>query len=241
MKALNTDNVITYLIEHQNETKAGFDSQIIGQMEAKVLGVYGDVLKKYAKELIKTNQEEEIIKLINDLPVNLYHEIDLLKGLLIDFVKISLDKRIILWDNYADEIINWATCDQTVCNSKIKKNEEEELWNFILTLINHSEKPFKVRFGIIFLMKYFLKEPYLDKIFNELKELTYGSYYIDMGVAWLLATSLINNYEKTSLFILECNNLNNFVYQKSWQKALESHRISDDKKVMIREYKKLRG
>ena len=38
-------------------------------------------------------------------------------------------------------------------------------------------------------MCYFLDEEYLSQVFLVLKKVHFGAYYVDMGVAWCLATA----------------------------------------------------
>ena len=60
-----------------------------------------------------------------------------------------------------------------------------------------------------------------------------------MGVAWAIATAFAKQREKTFDYIKEGNNtLDDFTYNKAIQKMLESFRVSDTDKAMLRKMKR---
>ena len=61
-------------------------------------------------------------------------------------------------------------------------------------------------------------------------------YYINMMIAWYFATALAKQYEKTVKY-LENKNLDPWVHNKSIQKAVESRRISESKKMYLKTLK----
>ena len=60
-----------------------------------------------------------------------------------------------------------------------------------------------------------------------------------MGVAWYYSVALIRNFRDTLKAIIKIRNKSEFVYQKSLQKAIESYRITDEQKVILRNLKKV--
>ena len=61
-------------------------------------------------------------------------------------------------------------------------------------------------------------------------------YYVNMAIAWYFSYALIRQYDKT-INIFEMYKLDKWVHNKSIQKAIESFRISDDKKIYLRSLK----
>ena len=57
-----------------------------------------------------------------------------------------------------------------------------------------------------------------------------------MMIAWYFATALAKQYEKTVKY-LEIKNLDPWVHNKSIQKAVESRRISESKKMYLKTLK----
>ncbi|MPN03683.1 hypothetical protein SDC9_150915 [bioreactor metagenome] len=58
-----------------------------------------------------------------------------------------------------------------------------------------------------------------------------------MAVAWAVSYAYIDFPEKTLAF-LKNNNLDNFTYNKSLQKIIESNRVSKEDKDLMRSMKK---
>ena len=59
-----------------------------------------------------------------------------------------------------------------------------------------------------------------------------------MGVAWCLAEIGTKYYDKLVTFLKEENNLDNFTYNKTLQKMIESYRISEEVKDLLRKMKR---
>lgn len=54
-------------------------------------------------------------------------------------------------------------------------------------------------------------------------------YYVNMMIAWYFATAIAKQYDKAKVFIEE-KRLDPWVHDKTIQKAVESFRITDEKK-----------
>ena len=50
-----------------------------------------------------------------------------------------------------------------------------------------SNREFEVRFGVISMMDYFLKDLYIDRVLKIYEEIGQKEYYVRMGIAWSLA------------------------------------------------------
>ena len=83
---------------------------------------------------------------------------------------------------------------------------------------------------------------YLDEDFNEeylewAAQIQSDEYYVNMMVAWYLATALAKQWNATIPY-LEKRKLPDWVHRKTIQKAVESYRITTEQKVYL---KSLRG
>ena len=58
-------------------------------------------------------------------------------------------------------------------------------------------------------------------------------YYINMMIAWYFATALAKQYDKILPYLTE-QKLSLWVHNKTIQKAVESYRISNDKKLFLK-------
>ena len=92
---------------------------------------------------------------------------------------------------------------------------------------------YAVRFGIVTLLDYFIKEEYLDEILRITLPLETEEYYINMAIAWLYSVMLVKYYDFT-IKIFETRLIKNvLVHNKAIQKARESLRVSDERKKYL--------
>ena len=60
-----------------------------------------------------------------------------------------------------------------------------------------------------------------------------GEYYVNMMIAWYFATALAKQYDAAISF-LENRRLDTWVHNKTIQKAVESYRVTDERKSYLR-------
>ena len=60
---------------------------------------------------------------------------------------------------------------------------------------------FEIRFGVVMLMSYFLVPEYVGKVFEAIGKVRKGDYYVDMAVAWCLATARTKFDAQTQAFV----------------------------------------
>ena len=87
------------------------------------------------------------------------------------------------------------------------------------------------------LLDYYVKEEYLDKIFKIIDNITNEEYYVEMGIAWLVAEMYIK-FPKQTMNYLKNNKLNKFTFNKSIQKTRESYRVSKEEKEILNKMKR---
>lgn len=198
-----------------------------------IIGVRVPVLRNYAKELVKKYSLEELWNQIDDE----YYEEIMLKGMIIGLSKKeNIDVVFNYIKQFVPKINNWAVCDVFCAGLKITKKYKEEMWNFIQTYIK-SEKEFEIRFAIVMILDYYIEEEYLKKDFEIFDSITNKDYYVQMAIAWAVSICLIKHYDKTVQYLRNCK-LDKFTFNKSLQKAIESYRISNDKKEILKIMKK---
>lgn len=128
-----------------------------------IIGIRVPVLRKYAKDLLKQYDFEELIKNID----NQYYEEILLQGMLIGLSKQDIKTTKEYIKQFVPKIDNWAVCDVFCAGLKITKKHKEEMYEFLQQYIK-SDKEFEIRFGIVMLLDYYIEEQYLDKLFKYL-------------------------------------------------------------------------
>lgn len=197
-----------------------------------IVGVRTPVLRNYAKELNRKYSLNELLKEIDD---TLYEEI-MLQGMLIGLSK-NIEEVLKYTKTFIPKIDNWAICDVFCAGLKITKKYKKEMWNFIQKYLN-SDKEFEIRFGIVIILDYYIDEEHLDKNFEIFQKIKNDNYYVKMAIAWAISICLIKYYDRTIKY-LEKAKLDNWTYNKSLQKAIESYRISDEQKEYLRKMKKI--
>lgn len=198
-----------------------------------IIGVRVPILRNYAKEIFNKYNWKQIIEEIDDE----YYEEIMLKGMLIGLAK-KEDINIILKyvENYVPKIDNWAICDVFCAGLKITNKYKKEMWNFIQKYLK-SNKEFEIRFAVVMILDYFIEPKYLQSNFEIFNNIKNEGYYAKMAVAWAISICLIKFYDETIKY-LEKSKLDNWAYNKAIQKAIESYRISDEKKELLRSMKR---
>lgn len=214
-----------------------FNSKICLDTKKEMMGIRIPELRTLAKSILKNTSLEEIFgegKLIYQFNDNSYEEV-LLEGFLISYAKMDLESKIPHIERYIPKIDSWSITDTFIL--KLKKSELENYWKFILKYVK-SEKEFEIRFAIISMLKYYLIDEYIDKVMEILDKVNHEGYYVKMAVAWTLAEIGIKYNDKLFNYLEQKNNLDNFTYNKAIQKMLESYRISDEQKKILRTMKR---
>ena len=93
------------------------------------------------------------------------------------------------------------------------------------------------RLCFVLLLDYYIEEEYLPLIFELCDTYNTSDYYVEMSVAWLISICYIKYKEQTGKY-LNNNKLNNFTYNKTIQKIIESKRISNEEKDILRKMKR---
>ena len=193
-----------------------------------VIGVRTPELRKYAKQLIKS---EDIEEFLTHLPHQYFDENQLHAFILSEMKDYSecVDKV----DRFLPFLDNWATCDQM--SPKVFKKHRQKLLKEIKRWIR-SEETYTIRFGIGMLMEHFLDEDF-DPAYPEMvAKIRSDEYYVNMMVAWYFATALAKQY-KTVISYIEDQRLDVWTHNKAIQKSVESNRITPEQKVYLKSLK----
>lgn len=196
-----------------------------------ILGVRIPELRKYSKELAKANFREYL-----DNAWMEYYEERVIYGLVIGYSKMDIEEKFKYLDVFVPNINSWAVCDVCCSNIKVKKEELEKLWEYILKYIN-SENEFEVRFSVIMMLDNFINDEYIAKVLDILENINNSKYYVKMAIAWTICDAFIKQKEKTLNFLNETK-LDNWTYNKAIQKMCESFRVTNEEKEMLKNMKR---
>lgn len=227
-KSIN-EEIRSKLFNLSEDEYRNFHSKLCPNTE-NILGVRLPLLRNIAKDLAKNNWEAYL-----NNPYNEYYEEIMIEGLTIGYIKTDINTRLKYIKRFIPKIDNWAICDSFCNNLKFTKKNLNEVWEFISTYLS-SNKEFELRFAIVMMLHYYINEEYIDRVLHILNDINHEGYYVKMAVAWAISFAYIKFPHKTLVF-LKNNNLDSFTYNKSLQKIIESTRVSNEDKDLIRSMK----
>ena len=217
------------LFEMQDLKYRDFTAKLTPTLEKeRIIGVRTPELRKYAVELSKT---EDAAAFMAMLP-HLYQEENNLHAFLIERIA-DYDACVAALDAFLPYVDNWATCDSM--SPKCLKKQLPRLTGEIRRWMA-SDRVYTVRFGMGMLMRHFLDDAFDPAYLDWVAALRSEEYYINMMIAWFFATALAKQWDATLPFIVNCR-LEPWVHNKAIQKAIESYRIPEDRKIWLRAQK----
>jgi 3-methyladenine DNA glycosylase AlkD len=220
----------TKLLIMADEEYRKFQSALIPG-EDRLLGVRLPALRELAKEIAKGDWREYL----NSAQDEYYEEI-MLQGLVIGYVKASPEEILRYTAQFIPKIANWGVCDSFCTGLKLAKKQPELVWNFILPYLR-SEKEFDIRFAVIMMLAHYITDEYIDEVLACLDRVRHDGYYVKMGVAWAVSVCYVKYPGKTMAYLKNCS-LDDFTFNKSLQKIVESFRVDQEAKAVIRGMKR---
>lgn len=220
-------------LETMAESQYAAFSKKLSPGPEKILGVRLPRLRKLAAELLK----EEWRPMLRQ--EDKYMEETMLRGMMIAAAKMQDQEKFAMIGQFLPRIHGWAVCDSFCSALKMAKDHREEMWAFLEQHF-YAEEEFEVRFAVVMLLEYYLEPEWIDRVLKRLNEVTNPAYYVKMAVAWAVSIAYVKFPVVTEEWLKTCA-LDDFTYQKSLQKAIESQRIDADAKQHLRELKKLRA
>ena len=224
-------NAITQrLFSSADEGYRQFQIPLIPTVDPKrVIGVRTPILRNMARELAGTAVAEAFLQ---DLP-HTYYEEDNLHAFLVEQIR-DYDACIAAIDAFLPYVDNWSTCDGW--SPKVLKKHPTELLAKIREWME-SQRPYTIRFGIGMLQRYFLDDAFVPEYLQWVAAVDRDEYYVRMMVAWYFATALAKQYE-AALPFLEKYRLPMWIHNKTIQKAVESYRVTPERKAYLKQLKR---
>lgn len=223
-------NISDELFKLQDKKYRDLQIKIIPNVKSDtIIGVRTPELRKFAKELIIS---DNYLSFLDELPHKYFDE-NQLHSFIISEIK-SYDDCISYVNRFLPYVDNWATCDQM--SPKVFKKNRDKLLEQIKVWIK-SKKIYTIRFGIGMLMQHYLDDDFKKEFLELVSNIRSDEYYVNMMIAWYFATALAKQYESTISYI-ENQKLDKWTHNKAIQKAIESYRITPEKKEYLRSFKK---
>ena len=196
-----------------------------------VLGVRTPKLRALAKEILKGDWRTFLLE--NDRE---WYENDILQALVITGAKLETEERLDYVKGFLPRIENWAVCDIFCGSLKDADRHPEVYWELVKPYLD-SKEPYEIRFAVVMLLSHFVKAEYLEAAFAAFDRIESDHYYVRMGVAWAVSIYYVYFPKETEAYLNRCK-LDDWTYNKSLQKIIESYRVSDETKARIRQMKR---
>lgn len=222
---INAGNLREYLFSIAKKQYQEYIDQGIGNRVS--IGVTIPELRAIAKTIARSDWR----RFINEIKAEFYEE-RLIYGMVIGYAKAEVDEIIFHLEKFIPYINSWAVCDSVVNTLKIIKKNKSKFWEYIQKYIR-SDNEYEIRFAIVIILWYFLDDQYIDDVFIILDSINHQGYYVKMAVAWAISFCFIKYPEKTLVY-LKNNSLDDFTYNKAIQKTIESFRVKDEHKNLIK-------
>lgn len=192
-----------------------------------ILGIRIPLLRKLAKEIAKG----DFRKFLKEVTDDTFEEV-MLQGMVIGLCNADIEEILAMAADYIPKINNWAVCDNFCSELKITNKHRERVLEFLQPYL-YSDKEFEIRFGVVMLLDYYIQPEYAPMAFAHFDRIKHEGYYVKMGVAWAISKYFIYLPEITMEYLKD-NMLDKFTYHKSLQKIIESFRVGDAMKEIIR-------
>ncbi|MBO5556527.1 MAG: DNA alkylation repair protein [Oscillospiraceae bacterium] len=214
----------------RDEKNAVFVAKLIPTIPPEsILGARTPQLRALAKALWK---ERDMAPFMAALP-HAYFEENGLHAFCIEQIR-DFDRCLEETERFLPYVDNWATCDSL--SPKVFRKHRAELLPAIRRWLD-SREPYTIRFGVGMLMEHFLDEDFAPVYLDWVAALRSEEYYVNMMIAWYFATALAKQYE-AALPYLEGKVLDPWTHNKTIQKAVESYRVSEERKAYLKTLKR---
>lgn len=181
-------------------------------------------------------QKEDISSFLNDLPHTYYEEM-IIHILLITKTK---DMAMLLYemDKIVPFLCCWGETDKLASEAKIFRKHPKIGYVAIKRYLA-DKRIYVKRLGIVLLLTYYMDENFQAEQMEIVSSIVSDDYYLDMAIAWYFSYGLIKQYEAT-IGYFEKRTLSHSIHQKSIQKAVDSFRVSPERKAYLKKlrYKK---
>ena len=219
-------DILQSLIALQDLSYKEFHRKLIPNIDPDtILGVRVLEVRKLARSIRRSPEAEAFL---HQLPHRYYDE-NILHGVLLSFSR-PYEETVALLEEFLPYVDNWAVCD-LISPQAFRAHPESlpvKVQNWLA-----SDHTYSVRFGLGVLMGFYLDDCFQPEYLDWAAELRSEEYYVNMMIAWYLATALAKRWEETLPYLRE-RRLAPWVHNKTIQKAVESYRITPEQKALLR-------
>ena len=224
------DLITKKLISLQDLKYKEFTAKLIPTFKKEsIIGIRTPAMRNLAKEI---KNEPYIDDFFKELP-HKYYEETLLHGMLIPLKYKDIDILLKELDKFLKYAKSWSITD--VISPKLFKKYPEKALKYIKKWLN-SKDEYKVRFAVVSLLQFYLDDYFKEEYLYLVKDINLDTYYVNMAISWYYSFALIKQYDST-IKLFENKELTPWIHNKGIEKAIDSYRISDDRKAYLKSLK----
>ena len=202
-----------------------------------VLGIRMGDLRYLANRIAKADWKQYLAE-----ADTCYMEERTLQGLVLGSIRLEEDIETYLErvTRFVRIINSWSVCDafKFAGGKRFIAEHSERLWQYLCHWMTERGE-YEVRFGVVMSMKYFVDEEHITPLLSSYGEIHRNEYYVRMAVAWALSECFVK-FPQETLSCLKTKISDDFTYRKAVQKILESYRVDNATKNMIRSMRRCR-
>jgi 3-methyladenine DNA glycosylase AlkD len=223
------EEIETGLYELRDPKNAAFLAKLTPDTDPeRILGIKTPVLRKFAADLKKNGNAQ----LFCSVTPHRWLDEDVIHACLISGIKDSTCmKELERFLPYAE---SWVVTD--VIRPVYIRSHPQEAEPFLEKWLK-SDHPYTVRTAVGLYMAYYLDRYFRMDQMERIAALNTGHYYVHMGSAWYFATALAKQPD-AALTVLKEHRLSPETHNRAIQKAIESYRVKDEMKALLRTMKR---
>lgn len=225
------EEIRSSLVANIDEGYRDFHAKLVPTIDpARILGVRLPAQRAVAKAFKKDARLPEFLA----MTAHDYVEEINVHGFLVAEI-LDADACLAQINHFLPMIDNWANCDSF--SPKLFKKHPELVEAPALAWMQEKSQPYTVRFGINMLMEHCLEDAWFKpEQLAAVAACACDEYYVNMGVAWYFSVALVKQWETTLPWISE-RRMPDWMHRKSIQKAVESRRISPERKALLKSFR----
>jgi 3-methyladenine DNA glycosylase AlkD len=219
--------VVSRMKELRDDAFGDFTARLLPGVEReRIIGVRTPLLRRLAREMLRNGTAADFME---QLPHHFFEE-NLLHSLLLSLWRAPVGELLARVDAFLPFVDNWAVCDQL--RPRCFAEHPLEVYAFVERWLQ-SEQVYMRRYGMVASMIYFLDDNFEERMIGDVARVPAEEYYVMMAVAWYFSFALVRQWNSALPFI-EQRRLSRVVHNKAIQKAVESLRLSAEKKEFLR-------
>lgn len=199
-----------------------------------VLGLRLPQLRKLAAEIAKGDWERYL-----SAPGDLYMEERMLHGMVLGCIPVNdFENYLNLVAQFVPTVNSWSVCDSFnfAGGRKFIAKNDREIFTWLQQWLK-SDREYEVRFGIVMLMQYYVREEYLDELKQLLGAVGHTGYYVSMALAWAISVIIVK-FPDEGIAWLKTRPTDKVTVGRAIQKCIDSYRVSAENKEILRKFRR---